>query len=274
MTTHLKIPFQNSVLRNILLKGLNMGAHYFNLMHKENKGPIYDPDIALQTLLENDENGTHSIFMDFQQSAFFLFANPINNLNTEISIMPFFSYWKRDFFYIGYDIDLARYCSLLFDLVSDHEIIVFEEIRDDAQRNFIFGDNNLALPIIEICLYINPDIKLMGCIDEVISNALSQKISFLNDNFRSKKNIIAQIYDFIIRGEKADFKATVEGYAIQLFFKINEDQNMVIGIVPQEPFAKKIYANNISGLDAQFYLNKSMGLANGFFIYSFYAQSF
>ncbi len=277
ISVQIKSLTETETIKQIIACGLKMGALYYDLNHENKEGiPISDVDLAFQKLSKYREGDYNALYLHYQGSGSFLFFRTIGLNRFELSIVPFGSKWRKDFFYI-YDLDIARYSRLLLDMVSNYEIDIFEEIREDAQRTFIFLDEvSNGSPIIEICLFINLNEMARETIEEILNNAISQHFIFLDANFKYNPDVdylITLIYNAFQEKKSVAAFTVVDGYFIKLFFKISDEGNMVIGMIPEEPFATKVF-DGTSACDAQFYLAKCLGLAEGFFIWSFYAQGF
>ena len=173
----------------------------------------------------------------------------------------YFAKFEADFFYFGYDVDLERYCKLLLDLVSDYEITMFEEIREDAQRNFVFLDEQVkGKLLIEISPYLNPDELFLEALEEIINNGVSHGFDFLSNSPEKKNDVhyFARLIHDTLRLQKvAKIDVMIQNYPAKLLFKI-EKNDLIIGLVPQEPCAMKTFHGGISGYDVAFYLETGL----------------
>jgi hypothetical protein len=80
------------------------------------------------------------------------------------------------------------------------------------------------------------------------------------------------IYDTLKAQEVASIEVFMQGYLVKLLFEIKEIHYLIIGLVPQEPYVMKAFEGNVIAWDIAFYIEKSMELVEGFFIYSLYAE--
>lgn len=227
---------------------------------------------ACTSVLTAKEYWSHGVTVQVDGTQFYLSFRFNLGVLVAVAFSSFLDSWKRDFYFLGEQLDLAHYTRFMLQLMADIPVDGLETGAIDMDGAFVCGSRSDSFPIIEL----NPAHAVnmyLETLEDIIATGASHGITFLDEKYTVSKDP-SKLGHVLFRNisEKGSMKvaAFYKTLPITLYFKDIEDE-LFIALVPEHPFKMKTYGEG-ERIDASFYINLALGLTENFWLASIKAR--